>query len=110
MVQQQIKSHAGPLPAPEDFGAYDEVLPGAAARILSMAEADAQHLRDMEQKAVAQDIWEGKAARLTVPGLAVAGLAAAVAIVALGGPGWVAAVLGGAALGAPMIGAILRRG
>jgi uncharacterized membrane protein len=51
VLHGQIKSHAGPLPAREDFGAHDVVLPGAAARILTMAEADAQHIRDIEEKA-----------------------------------------------------------
>jgi uncharacterized membrane protein len=110
VIAGQIKSHSGPLPAPEDFGTYEAILPGAAARILAMAEADAEHFRELDRKAVAQDIWEGRAARLPVPGLAVAGLLAAVVIVALGGSAWVAGPIGVAALSAPVIGAILRRG
>ncbi|MDO5758979.1 MAG: DUF2335 domain-containing protein [Rhodobacterales bacterium] len=33
-------AHQGPLPSPEVFAGYEHVLPGAADRILSMAEAD----------------------------------------------------------------------
>lgn len=32
------QSYQGPLPAPADFAAFDQVLPGAADRILAMAE------------------------------------------------------------------------
>ncbi|PIQ30327.1 MAG: hypothetical protein COS35_13425 [Zetaproteobacteria bacterium CG02_land_8_20_14_3_00_50_9] len=35
--------HSGPLPAPEDFAKYENILPGAAERILSMAENEARH-------------------------------------------------------------------
>lgn len=37
MVAMQ-KSYSGPLPAPEDFAAYEKTLPGATDRILKMAE------------------------------------------------------------------------
>jgi uncharacterized membrane protein len=33
-----VKRHKGPLPAPEDFRAYEDVLPGASDRIVAMAE------------------------------------------------------------------------
>jgi uncharacterized membrane protein len=32
------KEHRGPLPAPEDFKEYENILPGSADRILKMAE------------------------------------------------------------------------
>lgn len=34
------EAHSGPLPPAAEFGRYDEILPGAADRILKMAEAD----------------------------------------------------------------------
>lgn len=40
---QERRSHSGPLPDPVDFGAYETVLPGAAHRILTMAEAEQSH-------------------------------------------------------------------
>lgn len=33
-----VESRSGPLPTPEDFAKYDAALPGAAERILKMAE------------------------------------------------------------------------
>ena len=43
----------GPLPDPVTFQQYDAVLPGAAERILAMAEQNAQHGREMD-KAILQ--------------------------------------------------------
>ena len=36
--QLEYRQHAGPLPVPADFSAYEAVLPGAAERIMRMAE------------------------------------------------------------------------
>jgi len=48
--------YQGPLPRPEDFAAYERVLPGAADRILAMAEKQATHRQGMERKALGGDI------------------------------------------------------
>jgi len=39
---------------PEDFGRYEVVLPGAAERILSMAEKQADHRRTLESTVIHQ--------------------------------------------------------
>ncbi len=41
---------SGPLPPPEILKGYETILPGAAERILSMAENQANHRQIMEQK------------------------------------------------------------
>lgn len=38
----------GPLPAPETLAQYDAIVPGAAERILKMAEEEALHRHGME--------------------------------------------------------------
>lgn len=43
------KSHSGPLPAPEDLAHYDVICPGAADRIISMAESNMDHRQTMER-------------------------------------------------------------
>lgn len=48
----QISSYSGPLPHPELFEAYNNILPGAAERILVMAEQQAQHRIKQEQQLV----------------------------------------------------------
>jgi len=40
---------AGPLPHPDILGKYDSILPGAADRIIGMAEKQAQHRQAMER-------------------------------------------------------------
>lgn len=46
------KSHSGPLPAPEDLAHYDATCPGAAHRIITMAEANMDHRHSMEKTLV----------------------------------------------------------
>ncbi len=66
----------GPLPPPGDFAKYDQVIPGAANRILSMAEKEQQIRADSQDKILANDrrridgaIWLG------ISLIAVAGIA-----------------------------------
>ncbi len=42
----------GPLPPPEALGKYEGVLPGAADRIMTMAEKQAEHRQKLESKVV----------------------------------------------------------
>lgn len=46
------EAHAGPLPPAAEFGRYDEILPGAADRILKMAEKDIE----LQEKQVAGNV------------------------------------------------------
>jgi uncharacterized membrane protein len=49
LTQQQF---SGPIPHPEILHRYDQILPGAAECILSMAEEDAKHQREIENNAL----------------------------------------------------------
>jgi uncharacterized membrane protein len=51
-VIQQTTAHSGPLPVPEQLGAYEAIHPGAAAWIFRQAELNAEHFRTMEEKAL----------------------------------------------------------
>lgn len=44
-----MEGFAGPLPHPEHFALYDETLPGAAERILRMAEKEQDHRHAWER-------------------------------------------------------------
>ena len=48
----EIQQHKGPLPSPLVFEQYDQVVPGAAERIIDMAEGEAEHKRSMERVAI----------------------------------------------------------
>lgn len=52
VLQQVQVTHQGPLPPPELFEGYDNILPGAAERILSMAEKQSSHRQDLELKVI----------------------------------------------------------
>ncbi|MCF8111204.1 MAG: DUF2335 domain-containing protein [Desulfobacteraceae bacterium] len=60
--QQLIKAEqfSGPVPHPEILRQYDEILPGAAERILSMAESESEHQKDMDKTAIHLKSQENK--------------------------------------------------
>jgi len=43
------KVHSGPMPAPEDLEQYDRICPGAADRIIAMAQDNQLHRQGMER-------------------------------------------------------------
>ena len=46
------RTHSGPLPAPETYAQYNEVHPGAAERILRMAEKEQDHRHRSEGRVI----------------------------------------------------------
>ena len=46
----QSKFHQGPLPAPEDLFRYEKICPGAADRIIKMAEKEQKYLNKLRYK------------------------------------------------------------
>lgn len=54
------KSHSGPLPAPEDFAAYEKALPGSCDRIIAMAEKQQEHFYSINNKRIEGDLAEAK--------------------------------------------------
>ncbi len=55
MAMEQ-KSFQGPIPPPEDLQGYEEVLPGASNRIVTMAEENSKHRRSMEKTIIEGNI------------------------------------------------------
>lgn len=61
LVQQITSvSYSGPIPHPSDFQQYERVLPGAADRILSMAEKQSEHRQVLEKSAILSDVENSK--------------------------------------------------
>lgn len=52
--------HIGPLPTPRDLQSYNEILPGAADRIITMTEKQGDHRRTIENKVIDGDISRSK--------------------------------------------------
>lgn len=82
---QMFVAHNGPLPAPDDFAFYNSVLPGAAERLMRMAELEQQNRHeDMRQHAknmikyVHGNIWNDRLGMIF--GFCVAGLCLAAAV------------------------------
>jgi uncharacterized membrane protein len=50
-VSQQIR-YSGPLPTASEFAGYEQAMPGAAERILKMAEEQQSHRHAVENKAL----------------------------------------------------------
>src|SRR5712692_2728190 len=48
---------SGPIPPPSLLKGYEDIVPGAAERILSMAEADASHQREIEFAALNAEVY-----------------------------------------------------
>ena len=63
---QVVKSfgYAGPLPLPRIAEEYERILPGAAERIVSMAERQAAHRQTMESKDLDGYLKDRRAARV----------------------------------------------
>jgi len=61
IIKQEVSmAFSGPLPHPEILKKYNEILQGAAERIIRMAEQQAEHRRSMEQQAIKSDIKNSK--------------------------------------------------
>lgn len=87
----------GPLPPPETLRSYDEIVPGAADRIMKMAEQQAAHRQELERQTVTatfQIYTRGQWFGLLI---GVFGLAAAV-IIAIYGSAWAGTIIGGTTL------------
>lgn len=50
-IQVQQEHYSGPLPQPEALAKYDQIVPGAAERILRMAEKEMEHRHDVDVSA-----------------------------------------------------------
>ena len=48
LLVQRVEQYSGPIPHPEDFGRYEEILPGAADRILTLTERNYQDVQRNE--------------------------------------------------------------
>ena len=54
--QVQLAQFSGPIPHPTILEHYDRISPGAAERIISMAENQAKHRQDLEARVISSDI------------------------------------------------------
>ncbi|MDA3971512.1 MAG: DUF2335 domain-containing protein [Desulfobulbaceae bacterium] len=91
--QLQIQ-HQGPIPAPAILQQYDDIIPGAAERILQMAEQDAAHQHAMHRNALDAQRFEVRRGQIFGFGIGLAALSASIIALVLGYP-TTAGILGG---------------
>jgi uncharacterized membrane protein len=60
VVKETYSAFSGPLPSPEVLKKFDEVVPGAAERIIKMAEEQSTHRRSLEKGVIESDIIRSK--------------------------------------------------
>jgi len=103
---------SGPLPPPQILQRYDEILPGAAERILAMAERQGRHRQDLESRSLESQARDLQAARrearlgqIFALLIALAGIAAGTFII-WSVPG-VGGVISGSVLGGAPVAAIV---
>ena len=75
ITAQISKSYSGPLPPASELAEYNNVLPGAADRIISMAESYARHHQSLETEAMRLEGREQRWARYIAAGVVLAVLA-----------------------------------
>lgn len=90
IIAARYESFSGPLPSPDVLERYEQILPGAAERIITMAEAEQSHRHTIERK----DYAEAKLGQVFGFVLGALGLIGSV-FVSILGSGWAGSALGG---------------
>ncbi|MDA8409380.1 MAG: DUF2335 domain-containing protein [Treponema sp.] len=75
VVRHQAVSYSGPLPPAAEFERYNAAVPGAAERILAMAEKEAEHRHGAEDLLVQEEVRASKTGQLFAFALGIGSLA-----------------------------------
>lgn len=95
-IQAQIH-HSGPLPHPAMLEAYDKILPGAADRIIAMAENNNTYIMEMDRQTLEGQFMERRIGQFFGFFLGFLGLAGSFWLASIGHD-WAASILGGTTL------------
>lgn len=85
--------HAGPLPPPEYLRDYNDIIPGAAERIMAMAETEQKHTHQMDKTTAKYSFIQFILGQIFAFTIGIFAIAAA-AYCLLKGHGWPAAIFG----------------
>ena len=92
-----FKSHVGPLPSPETLKQYEELLPGTAERIISMAERQSDHRIGLEKRVIDRQLQDSRLGQYLGFAVALLFLAAAYSL-GMNNHEWLAGTLGGSTM------------
>jgi len=98
MVASMQMTFQGPLPPAVELEKYNQIVPGAAERIITMAEKQTAHRMDLEKHAVSEQLRQSARGQLFALIIGVSGIIGAV-VVGLIGNAWVAGTIATASLG-----------
>lgn len=102
VIAQQSEVFQGPVPHPDILRGYEDIVPGAADRILTMAEKEADVRHELQQKALDSDIRDSRLGIIFGFVLVLVCIVAAVAIayfIPTNGGAIASAVVGAAGIG-----------
>jgi uncharacterized membrane protein len=107
-------SFTGPIPHPDILRGYEDVCPGAADRLISMAEKYGEHRREMERRSLSlaeaelkSDRNQGYSGLAAATLVSIASIVGGVYVAIKGNPGWGAALSSGGLLGVSGLPAII---
>ena len=100
VMQARREVFSGPMPHPDHFGKYEEILPGAAERILTMAEKEQSHRHTQSSKLTSTETLNRTLATIFGGLLGVALVGGGIFCVAIGQPVYAVAFLSAPTFGA----------
>jgi len=93
-VRREVsQSFSGPLPSPDILRQFNDVVPGAAERIIKMAEEQSAHRKELEKSVINSDITRSKWGQILGFIIAISGLAVS-AIVGVYGNAYAGGIIG----------------
>ncbi len=88
LVHEMMVGWAGPMPPPNAVREYEDILPGAAERILSMAEMQVAHRHDLERRTTQSMIRVEERGQWIGAGIAVLAILVGGFLIATDHDGW----------------------
>jgi uncharacterized membrane protein len=93
IVHGSIQSFSGPLPPPEVLKKYNDIVPGAAQRMIAMAEGQFTHRTTLEKKVIEADLVRSRWGQILGFVIAIFGLGIS-GVISLYGKQWAGGVIG----------------
>jgi uncharacterized membrane protein len=86
-VQFQISAYSGPLPHPDALERYNQIVPGAADRIIAQFEKQAAHRQGLERKVVHSNTFCQKLGTISALLIGLAGVGGGIYLIHAGQSG-----------------------
>jgi uncharacterized membrane protein len=84
VTERKFSAFSGPIPHPDTLKRFNDIVPGAAERIIKMAEDQSSHRRSLEKSVIESDISRSKWGQILGFVIAIFGLTASTFIAVYG--------------------------